>query len=52
MDNVTMTYQAPFRITNFWNMRSDLVPLNDTLTEVDLRLTLSTLGIYKYTMYH
>jgi hypothetical protein len=51
-DNLTMLYQPAFKTTKYWTLKSDMVPLNDTLTTVDVKMTFQTVGLWRFSMQH
>jgi hypothetical protein len=51
-NNETMMYTPPLKASKFWNLKADMIPINDTLSEVTFFMTFNTIGIYKYSMYN
>jgi Cleft lip and palate transmembrane protein 1 (CLPTM1) len=50
-DSVSKTYQPVLWLNDFWILRDYLVPMNETLDEVPLHLSLYTLAGWKWQMY-
>jgi hypothetical protein len=48
-DKRTMLYKPAFKTSKYWNLKSDMVPLNDTLAEVKIHMTFNTVGLWKFT---
>lgn len=46
-----MTYLPAVFFNDFWTLRDHMVPVNSTVTEIELHLTLNTLGPWKWMMY-
>jgi hypothetical protein len=47
----TMTYPPPIFFNDFWLLREHYIPLNETLTEVQLALDLSQMPMWKFTIF-
>ena len=51
LDDDSMTYQPTVFFNDFWLMRKHLVPVNETVTELPLHLSLSGMGNWKFMLY-
>ncbi len=50
-DKVTGKYYPILYLNDYWNLHRDYMPINDTLTHVNLTLTFSHLSLWKWQMY-
>ncbi|XP_024947156.1 cleft lip and palate transmembrane protein 1 homolog isoform X2 [Cephus cinctus] len=46
-----MQYKPVIYLNDFWNMQRDYQPLNDTIEELELRLTYQPLSLFKWQLY-
>lgn len=44
-------YKPVVFLNDFWNMQRDFQPLNNTVTELELRLTYQPLSLWKWQLY-
>lgn len=44
-------YKPVIYMNDFWNMQRDYEPLNDTVEELELRLTYQPLSLFKWQIY-
>lgn len=44
-------YKPVIYMNDFWNMQRDYQPLNDTIKELELRLTYQPLSLFKWQIY-
>ena len=51
LDDEAMTYKPTVFFNDFWLMRKHLVPVNETVTELPLHLSLSGMGNWKFMLY-
>ena len=51
LDDDSMTYQPTVFFNDFWLMRKHLVPVNETVAELPLHLSLSGMGNWKFMLY-
>jgi hypothetical protein len=51
LDDETMTYKPTVFFNDFWLMRKHLVPVNETVTELPLHLSLTGMGNWKFMLY-
>ena len=51
LDDDSMTYKPTVFFNDFWLMRKHLVPVNETVTELPLHLSLSGMGNWKFMLY-
>ena len=51
LDHVRMSYFPAVYFNDFWLLREHLVPLNETVTEVPLHFSLSSVGMLRLTLY-
>ena len=40
-----------FFFNDYWNLVSEMTPLNDTVKEVNLTITYQPIGLFKFQMY-
>ncbi|XP_014230765.1 cleft lip and palate transmembrane protein 1 [Trichogramma pretiosum] len=45
-------YKPPILLNDFWNMNRDYIPLNETIEELELRLTFQPLSLFKWQVYN
>ena len=50
-DHVAMEYYPTMFFNEFWLLRDYLIPMNDTVTEIPLFFTLSSMSLMKFTLY-
>lgn len=50
-DRVTGKYYPIVFLSDYWNLHRDYMPINDTLTHVNLTLTFSHLALWKWQLY-
>lgn len=50
-DKVTGKYYPILFLNDYWNLHEDYMPINDTLTHVNLSLTFSHLQLWKWQLY-
>uniref|UniRef100_A0A914VCG2 Cleft lip and palate associated transmembrane protein n=1 Tax=Plectus sambesii TaxID=2011161 RepID=A0A914VCG2_9BILA len=50
-DPVTNDYYPIFFFNDYWNLGSEYMPLNDTVTELNLTLTYSPMSLFKWQLY-
>ena len=50
-DHEDMTYYPIVWFNEFWLLRDKLLPLNETVTEVPLQLSVHSLAMWKFTIY-
>lgn len=50
-DKVTGKYYPILYLNDYWNLHEDYMPINDTLTHVNLSLTFSHLQLWKWQLY-
>lgn len=46
-----MTYTPPIFFNEFWMLRDTLIPVNETLSEVQIALDLHQMALWKFTIY-
>lgn len=46
-----MTYYPTIFFNEFWLLRENLIPINETVTEVNLALDLSQMAMWKFTIF-
>ena len=51
LDNSTRTYLPTVFFNDFWTLRDYMVPVNDTVSELQLQLNLNSVGSWKWLMY-
>ncbi len=47
----SMTYYPTIYFNEFWILRENLVPLNETVTEVNIALDLTQMPMWKFTIF-
>ncbi len=50
-DPVAMEYYPTIFFNEFWLLKDYLVPVNETLTETQISLTLSTMSLWKFSLF-
>lgn len=50
-DPVAMEYYPTIFFNDFWLLKDYLIPMNETVTEVPLSFTLSTMTLWKFTLF-
>ena len=50
-DHVAMEYYPTLFFNEFWLLRDYLIPINETVTEVPLFFTLSSMSLMKFTLF-
>ena len=51
VDKEAMEYYPSIYFNDFWILQDHLIPMNDTVSEVSMHISLSTLGSWKWQIY-
>ena len=51
LDNETRTYLPTVFFNDFWTLRDYMVPVNETVSQLQLQLNLNSVGPWKWMMY-